>query len=55
MLRLDVEAVTMEPNGRGAPDASLGGRKRGCQAGTTDHRGRFWQQTDLLALFTDSP
>ncbi len=51
MLSPRAEAVTVERNGRGAPDASLGGRKRGCQAGTSCHRNWLKQETSLSVLF----
>ena len=55
MLSLAAEAVTVEPDGRGAPDASLDGRKWRCRAGATGDRGRFRQETGLLMLFRDGP
>jgi hypothetical protein len=55
MLRLEAEAVTGEPNGRGAPNISRHGRKRLCRAGVTGSRGRFRQETGLLMLFRDGP
>jgi hypothetical protein len=39
MLRLEAEAVTVELDGRGTPDASLDERKRRYGAGTTGDRG----------------
>ena len=55
MLSLGAEAVTVEPDGRGAPNASLHGRKWPCRAGVTGGRGRFRQETGLLMLFRDGP
>jgi hypothetical protein len=45
----------MEPNGRGAADASLGGRKWPCHAGATNLQDRFWRDADLLMLFKHTP
>ena len=53
MLSLGAEAVTVEPDGRGAPNASLHGRKWPCQAGVTGDRGRLRQETGLLMLVRD--
>jgi hypothetical protein len=47
MLSLGADAVTVEPDGGGAPDASLHGRKWPCRAGVTGGRGRFRQETGL--------
>jgi hypothetical protein len=55
MLSLGPEAVAVEPDGRGAPNASLHGRKWPCQAGVNGGRGRFRQETGLLMLFRDGP
>ena len=55
MLRLGTEAVTVEPDGRGAPDALMDGRKRRCRAGATGHRGRFTPATGLRILLRGSP
>jgi hypothetical protein len=55
MLSLGAEAVTMEPNGRGAPNASLGGQKWPCHAGAADLQDRFWRDGDLLMLFRHAP
>jgi hypothetical protein len=38
---LSLGAVTVEPDGRGAPNASLHGRKWPCRAGVTGSRARF--------------
>ena len=54
-MKLKAEAVTVEPDGRGTPDASLGERKWPCYAGVTDLQDRFWRDGDLLMLFRDSP
>jgi hypothetical protein len=48
MLSLGAEAVAVEPDGRGAPNPSLQGRKWPCQAGVNGGRGRFRQETGLL-------
>jgi hypothetical protein len=55
MLSLGPEAVTVEPDRRGAPNASLHGRKWPCRAGVNGGRGRFRQETNLLMLFRDGP
>ena len=55
MLSLGPEAVTVEPDRRGAPNASLHGRKWPCRAGVNGRRGRFRQETGLLMLFRDGP
>jgi hypothetical protein len=55
MLNLRAETVTVEPDGRGAPNISRHGRKRPCRAGVTGGRGRFRQETGLLMLFRDGP
>jgi hypothetical protein len=53
MLSPRAEAVTVERNGKGAPDASLGGRKRGRQTGTSRHRNWLKQETSISVLFED--
>ena len=55
MLSLGPEAVTVEPDRRGAPNASLHGRKWPCRAGVNGGRGRFRQETSPLMLFRGSP
>jgi len=55
MLSRHTEATTVNPDGRGAPDASFGERKRRCRAGVNGGRGRFRQETGLLMLFRDGP
>src|SRR5215204_64357 len=55
MLSRHTEATTSNPEGRGASDASVDGRKRHYRAGTTGHQGRFRQETGLLILFGDGP
>ena len=53
MLSLGADAVTVEPDGGGAPDASLHGRKWPCRAGVNGGRGRFRQETGHLMLIID--
>ena len=55
MLSLGADAVTVEPDGRGAPNPSLHGRTWPCRAGVNGGRGRFRQETGLLMLFGDGP
>ena len=55
MLSLGAEAVTVGPDGRGAPNASLHGRKWPCRAGVNGGRSRFGQETGLLILLRDGP
>jgi hypothetical protein len=55
MLSLRVETVTVEPYGRGTPNASRHGRKQPCRVGVTGGRGRFRQETSPLMLFRGSP
>src|SRR3712207_4981517 len=50
MLRLEAEAVTVELDGRGTPDAWLCGRKWPLYAGAPDVQDRFWRAGDLLML-----
>ena len=55
MLSLGPEAVAVEPDGSGAPNASLHGRKWPCRAGVNGGRARFRQETGLLMLLRDGP
>jgi hypothetical protein len=55
MLRLEAEAVTGEPNGRGAPAPQLVSGGRRYRARTTGDRGRFRHETGLLMLVGDGP
>ena len=55
MLSRHTEATTVNPDGRGAPDASFGERKRPCRVGVNGGWGRFRQETGLLMLFRDGP
>src|SRR5215218_10027494 len=53
MLSLQANAVTVKPNGIGAPKMPADGHAWRCRAGTTSHRGRFRRETSLLGLFGD--
>jgi NAD(P)-dependent dehydrogenase (short-subunit alcohol dehydrogenase family) len=55
MLRPGADAVTVEPDGRGATDKPLAERRRPYRARPTGHRGRLKQEAGLLMLFKDSP
>src|SRR4051812_5089349 len=54
MLRLEAEAVTVELDGRGAPDPSLVGETPRSDRYTTDHSGWYRQETGRSRLFTDN-
>jgi hypothetical protein len=51
MLRAQAEAVTVEPDRKGAPEVSLTGRISRCRADTPSHCGWLRPETGLLALF----
>jgi hypothetical protein len=51
MLSRQAEAVTLDLDGSSAPDDSRSRRNGRCQAGTTDHQQRFWQEVDVSMLF----
>jgi hypothetical protein len=55
MLRLGAEAVSVEPDGRGTPDDSRGGRSRYCHAGRTEPQERFCQEVSVSMLFRHTP
>jgi hypothetical protein len=51
MLKLSAQAVTVKPDGRGAPEVSLGGQRWWYRTGTSSNRGRLRQKTGLSVLF----
>ena len=53
MLSRHTQATIANPDGRGAPDASLDERKWPCQAGVTGDRGRLRQEPGRLMLVRD--
>ncbi len=55
MLRLEVETVTVEPDGRGAPVPRLVSGGQHSRAGATDHQERFWREAGLFMLFRRTP
>ena len=55
MLSPQAVAVTAEPDGRGAPDASLGGRIWRYRTGASGYQGRCRRETGLSMLFGDGP
>src|SRR5919112_5548859 len=53
MVSAEAEAVTVEPDGRRAPEVSLDARARRCRVGTTGNRGQFRRHTGLIVPFGD--
>ena len=53
MLSAQAVAVTVEPDGRSAPEVSLDARVRRCRVGTTGNRGQFRRHTGLIVPFGD--
>jgi hypothetical protein len=53
MLSAQAVAVTVEPDGRSAPEVSLDARVGRCRVGTTGNRGQFRRHTGLIVPFGD--
>jgi hypothetical protein len=51
MLKPRAGAPAANPDGRSAPEVSLGGQRRWYLTGTSGNRGRLRQKTGLLVLF----
>ena len=55
MLRRETEAVTVEPDGRGAPVPRLVSGGQPSRAGAADPQDRFWPEDGLPKLFRRTP